>query len=535
MSKDDKKCAQTVAKGYSKYLASILKSRTKCQDAADKDGADELDPICQSSNDPDGKGKIAKALSKAESLIDKKCPAADLTKVGSCATTNLADLKACLETATDDTDVLAFPPHYELEATICPTGVRSLVLAGIGVNGVSQSFLDVGWTGHAHNFDVPDNYFVFADATCPNAEPPCGTCTIDGIRQSGLNYTLFTRCTNDFSTKCDEPFSNDADDCGGSFCTYVLGSPLPISAAGSPTCTINALAADTTGTAVVETGEAALTLKLSTRVHTGDSSSLTRPCPVCLNDAVANDGVADGICDGGSRDGLACDTNGFDATFAPAADGAGLSLDCVPFAAENISGTGLKITLPLTTGVESLGADTKCDAPLSSIDCFCALCSGDTTIACRDNADCAAVAAGTCTANSGAGALRQPNACGGGFANCTDIGDEKGECSDTSNMFCEGLLKADGRGFLACLNDAECVNESFTQCPGNDCGPCTLVAQRPCFLDPIEAAGVANPDEPVLAGTFCLPPTINVGINGTSGSPGPGRVVIEQRTTLLYD
>jgi hypothetical protein len=259
---------------------------------------------------------------------------------------------------------------------------------------------------------------------------------------------------------------------------------------------------------------------------------LTQPCPVCVGDNVANDGQPDGQCDGGARDGLSCDTNGFDATFAPASVGLGLSLDCVPFPSENISGTGLKIALPLTTGPTSLAAETKCDSPLGTQDCFCALCSGDTTVACRNNADCTAVLAGTCTSNAAAGRSRQPNECGS-FANCVDIGDEKGECSDVSEKYCEGLVRANGQGFLTCLNNAECINPSFP-CPGTDCGPCTLIQQRPCFLDPIEASGTADPDNPVLAGTFCIPPTVNPGINGTSGTPGPGRVVIEQLSTRLY-
>jgi hypothetical protein len=532
MSKDDMKCAQTVAKAYSKYLASILKSRTKCQDGADKDGGDDLNSTCQSSNDPDGKGKIAKALNKAEGLIDKKCPTANLTNVSSCATTNLTDLKACLETATNDAEVALFPSHYELTGTICPIGVRSKILAGVGVNGTSDTFLDVGWTGFGHGVDIPDDYDLESAVTCPNGAPPCGTCTVDGIRQTGVNYTRFLRCSNDFSNSCDEPFANDVDDCGGSFCTYVLGPPLPISAGNNPTCSINALANDLSGTVIVETGDAELQLNLSTRVYL--PGVLVQPCPVCVGDPVANDGVAGGVCAGNStRDGLACDTQGYDGTFAAQANGEGLSLDCVPPAGTNISGTGLKISLPLTTGSSSLGFDTPCDSPLGFLDCACAQCSGDLTVACRNDTECSDIGAGTCNAKSANSTNRQPNDCGS-FANCVDVGGEKGECSDKSETYCTGLVRANGEGFLACANDGECVNASFP-CPGNDCGPCGMSTPRPCYLDPIEATGTPDPDHPTLVSTFCLPPTTSLSINSSTGTTGPGRVAISQDTTLLFN
>jgi hypothetical protein len=366
------------------------------------------------------------------------------------------------------------------------------------------------------------------------SSPPCGVCTNDGIRTTDPNSQLFTRCTNDFTAKCDEPFSLDNDDCGGSFCTYVLGPPVPVSAGGNPSCTINALAADLTGTGNVETGEAAATTNFATKVFTGGSASLTQPCPVCVGDITAADGVQDGICSEGSRDGLPCDTLGYDATFASLSKDLGLSLDCVPPAVENISGTGLKISFELTTGSSSLAADTECDSPLQSQDCFCAVCTGDQTLPCINNADCEAALAGTCTAND-TGITRQPNDCEV-FA-CDDIGEERGACSNLTamDMWCEGLVKANGTGFIGCLDNNECINESFTACENNDCGPCTLAQPRSCFLDPIRTQGVASTGDPVLGGTFCVPPTLNFGINGASGLPGPGRVVVQQSIKRLYD
>ncbi len=532
LSGDDIKCRGNIAKGYGKYLSTILKTRTKCQDREDKSGAIVLDPACQTSPDPDGKGKIAKALAKAEAGVDKACPSAALATLGSCAITDLTDLKSCLAAAVDLADSNGFPAHYELDATVCPTGIITTVSAGVGLNGTTASRLDIGWKGLGHNFDVPDAYSVVVSANCPLSEPPCGVCTTTGIDTTAANSQLFMRCTNDFSIKCDDLFTNDLEECGGSFCTYVLGPPVPVQAGGNPSCSINALATDLTGTGNVETGEAAAQTNFATKVFTGGSSFLTQPCPVCVGDPTPNDGIQGGLCDEGARDGEPCDTNGYDATFANLNNNLGLSLDCVPTSLENISGTGLKISFELTTGASSLGAEVACDSPLGAFDCFCGQCSGDTLIACRNDAECSGIGAGTCTANTG-GTGRQPNDCNN-FGSCADIGDSKGECSDKSDSWCEGLIKANGRGFLGCLSNADCINTSFP-CPGDDCGPCTLTQDRSCFLDPIETQGVASVGDPVLAGTFCIPPTLNSAINTASGLVGPGRVVVQQNVVRTYD
>ena len=529
-SKESRKCASAAAKGYGKHLSTILKTRTKCQDAADKAGAMELDAICQSSPDPDGKGKIAGALAKAEESLGKSCAGADLNVVGACATTSINDLEVCLAAQNAATDAVAFPAHYELGPAICPTGIRSEIRAGVGVFGASSTVIDVGWSGLSHRFDLPDAYAIVADVTCPNSEPPCGTCTVTGVRQSGATADQFMRCTNDFSIKCDEPFQVDADDCLGSICTVVLGPPLPISSGGTPTCSISALSADISGTTDVEAGEGSVSVQLASRVHTGSSASTTVPCPLCSGDDVAGDGIQNGVCVKGSRDGLPCDTQGFDATFAAQSAGLGLSLDCVPATIENISGTGLKISFDLTTGPQSLAAESPCDSPLDSLDCFCGLCTNDSTLACRNDSDC--VSPGTCTTNTG-GAPRRPNACND-LSQCADVGGDRGECSDKTDKFCEGLVRANGEGFLACSNDGECVNGSFP-CPDFDCGPCSMVTPRPCFLDPIVVSGVPDDTDPVLAATFCIPPTVNPGINLTTGLPGPARIRVQQRTTRLYD
>ena len=76
------------------------------------------------------------------------------------------------------------------------------------------------------------------------------------------------------------------------------------------------------------------------------------------------------------------------------------------------------------------------------------MCSNDTTLACINDGDC--MSPGTCTA-IGSGSARQPNQCvGADPAACEPIGGDRGECNNKSEFFCESLVRANGRGFLAC-------------------------------------------------------------------------------------
>jgi hypothetical protein len=535
MSKDDKKCAQTVAKGYSKYLASILKSRTKCQDGEDKGGATMLDPTCQSSNDPDGKGKIAKALSKAESLLDKKCPpATNLTNVGSCATTDLTDLKACLAAATDAADTVAFPPHYELEATVCPIALDSTLRAGVGFDlSTSATNLESGWNGIGHNQDLVDRYTLSASLTCAGGTPPCGTCTIDGIDPAGPQYDAFARCREDTAIPCSNPFGTDGVCPGTQDCAYFTGPPLPASSSNVPVCIVTRMASDLTGTIDPATGEAEQSLDVRAVVHLG--INLTKPCPRCEGDTTAQDDSKDGTCSGGLHDGQACDVQGFNSTFAI---GSGVSLDCPPSTDQNISGSGLALDIPLTTGTVSLPFGAPCDFPLTALACACGMCSGDTTMTCASNTDCSMAGAGTCTSNGG-GASRVPNGCSS-FATCMAVGGNKAECTggvgDDIVHYCDGQLRASGKGLITCDTNADCDVVSSVCGDGSpgSCGDCTQDENRACFLDPIVAEGVADPSSPVLAGVFCTPPTNNVGVNGASGLPGPSRALIQNDLSFRY-
>ena len=370
-----------------------------------------------------------------------------------------------------------------------------------------------------------------SDITCP-ASPPCGSCTVDGISPFGPQYSAFLRCRSVtlMDVPCTMPFQNDPA-CGGGLCGYVLGPPLPLSSGGTPTCNVNFLANDLSGTVNPDNGSAALNVNLKTFVMT--SGTITRPCPVCVGDTTPFDGQKDGLCAGTATQ---CDTQGFDASFAPQDVNEGLSMDCRP--TSNISGGGLTINLVFTTGHTQLAFENLCESPLNALDCACGVCSGDSTFPCRNDTECANLGAGTCT-SKGAGVNRRPNDCSD--LTCTDNGNEKGICnsgnpSDTLH-FCDGVTRANDDGYVQCNDNTDCTSSTCddpSTVAVEVCGNCTLTKVKSCFLDPIEADGDPDVDNPLLVSTFCLPPTNNSGVNGAAGLPGPARVVADMATELAY-
>ena len=578
MSSDDMKCHLAIGKGYGKHLKTLLKSRTKCQLLADKSGNTDI-TTCSAD---DNKGKIAGAVTKAEALLDKLCAAADLTKVGSCATTNLTDLKACLLSNGDTDGLQIFKEHYGLDPTICPQRIDSIVRSGTGhlcsTNAdceagtcdltlvpsdpdqgrcKTETFLEIGWTGLAHTNDLQEGYMLSGALTCP-AAPPCGTCTVDGIALDGPQAPLFTRCAADFTVQCTQPFQLDpACDFGSGPepCVYVLGPPLPTNNGNNPTCAINTLSADISGTVNVDDGSSELSVPLLTLVYTSGSIQ-TRPCPYCVGDDVPLDGVRNGTCwTGEAPDGRPCDIQGYEANFAGKDENAGVSLDCAPDPGGNISGLGLIVNLDFTTGTSQLPFETPCTPPNQSELCACAMCSGDQTVPCRNDGECALgpCTGGTCAGNSlltcstnadcnlgvcnaqGLGVARKPNDCST-FAECNPDpdrpGGEYGECSNTFIKGCDGVLRANGKPLITCNSDATCIS---TDCGGgSSCGLCTLQDNKPCYLNPITSTGTPDLDEPTLTATFCLGPTTSTSINQISGTPGPARVKATMNTTKVY-
>lgn len=577
LDKDEQKCHAEIAKGYGKYLSTALKSETSCQKGADATGNYDL----TSCVDDDPKLKVDKALAKANEGLDKKCPGSvNLADLDTCSATSLGDIKTCNTTTWGDAKDDAFESAFEHPATGCPAAIRTTIRGRCSTQGsvagdCSSGFetgtiLNVGWKGLAHEVDVTDNYTLAFDVTCAGTDKgACGTCTSTGISYDNPQYQSFTRCLDDPADECDEPFGPDTDcggQCGGGTndgtdctsdgdctgggvcnfgaCLYFLGPPLAISAGGTPTCTLNAVNSDIVGgTGDPDLGTVDTTIDLRSIVHTGVSQS--RPCPYCRNDATPQDGVRGGTCFGGPHDGDPCDVQGFDLNFANpnAPDNsptAGNSLDCPPTSGANISGTGLSIQLPLTTGVSNKDAVDPCEAPNGGLECYCGVCSHDPTISCDDDAYCAGLSGGS-TCGIGGGVARKPNNCTDGI--CTAATSDRGQCSTFPDVdqYCSGVLFASGKGVIACSSDADCdtyvslsMDPDDWVCPGNDCGTCSVSSFRSCFNDPLSVSGTENPTNPILAGAFCLPPSSNGSVNNATGSPGPGTVQTDTLVELRY-
>ncbi len=570
-------------------------------------------------------------MGKADAGLDKSCTGVTLTGLGVCDAT-LAGLKTCAATAygTEADDL--FVNGYEYRPTQCPSILELKVLAGTSdVHPSTDTILNVGWTGLTHVLDLPDNYqssIAIDTASCSGTGVPgsCGQCNVAGAATTTETAGRFMRCETNTRLTCDEPFGPDANDCGGSNCGVYLGPPLAGVSGNTPTCTLNRMAQDITGIVNPDSVEASVTLHLRAKVHQGPSK--LSPCPVCggscaadpatscssdaecvtadsspcdaglcigsganagnscKNDAdcitdvgpcngdTPQDGQRDGVCLGGQADGQPCDIQGLNSTFGP------VSLDCPPLSDANISGVGLNIVLPLTTGSQSMSFDNACDAPISGMACACGICSLNTDLpcvndasctsicnggncsldnatVCTTNADCSASSAGTCT-DIGDGVPRVPNGCND--LTCTPVAGQtdRGEClAGPTDTFCEGVTWANGKGLISCSVNADCSISSI----GIDGGNCGLPTTRSCFLDPLvmtgtpggsgtcnNAAGTGSgqacsysPDCPwgetcgapaVSAGVFCLPPTANAGVNLSSGSPGAASVKVAMEPVL---
>lgn len=493
------KCASAIGKGVTKLIATIGKERGKCQASADKAGGS----YAYSCATFDGKSKISGAVGKLQASIDKACgaPKANLTAeelrlLGACAD-DIAGLKTCLVSSASKAASGLTATAFEF-AGVCPSTV--LVTANAGFSGgaqVSNTRLDVGFKGPGLNNDITEGFTGGVSLACASGD--CASCAVDNACASNN-----CRCSNDVTIECNTPLGADPL-CGGNTCDVHFGAPLPLSAAGTPTCVVNKIAGPLNGTADAGTGVSNTVVSSKAVVYLGIDQS--RPCPTC-------DG---GTCNGGARNGLACTVDGTHETFG------NVSYSCPPDLAQNVTGGGLDVSLTFTDSATSLPFATSCDFPLSALSCACAQCTHDTTIACVDDAECDALSTGsTCTASTGAS--RAPNTCDAQA--CTDLGGGNAECTTgPDDTFCSGLVKPNGLGYIPCASNADCALFSA--------GTCDDVERRACFLDPITSSGEAGIESAVLGGTFCIPPTSNAGVNAAAGTTGPGRVVIDWNFTGL--
>lgn len=379
---------------------------------------------------------------------------------------------------------------------------------------------DVGWTGLSHNADTDDPVpaRVFLDCEGP---APCGQCTITGHDPSLGNC----RCENDNRQRCYTVAGPDEEACGGAECICNFGPPMPVSSGNTPVCVLNTIASQPGGEVNVDKGAGTIELHLAEKIFLG--LSLLQPCPVCVNDTKPADGVRDGTCVGGNNDTQDCDAQAYNATFPPPT-GALYSLDCYPSPGANITGKGLPLSIDLTTGRTELSAQVPCavDGPLAGVDCPCRVCSGDFSVACNSDAECAAAEAGTCSSN-GNGVQTAPNECDDGL--CESVGGNQGRCATgPDDRYCDGIVAPDGSGLINCSTNEDCTAENI----GVEAGLCTLVQRRPCFLDPVVSQGFPHPVVPLAAGTYCSPATASAAVNTVAGFPGPGRLTLQSAVSL---
>ena len=232
-------------------------------------------------------------------------------------------------------DGLAY--SYHLPPTICPIRVTTYTIAGAPVAGgpLGQTRLDSGWNGIGHGQDIVHNYATSVPSPAPTRARRAGTARSDGLDPAGEQAAAFTRCKQDPTKECSNPFGIDPTCPGTQECVYYLGPPAPLSASNTPTCGLFRLENDVTGTYNPDTGEAEQAISLRAVIHTG--IALNKPCPICVGDPIAKDGVPGGICDGGLATASAAMCKASTPTFAA---GEGVSLDSFRRAAPEHHGAG---------------------------------------------------------------------------------------------------------------------------------------------------------------------------------------------------
>ncbi|TMA71597.1 MAG: hypothetical protein E6J72_21430, partial [Deltaproteobacteria bacterium] len=320
----------------------------------------------------------------------------------------------------------------------CPSFVEFTGNSGtIGV-------LDSGWTGQGHDATVVNDGTVTVGVTscAGGSSRPCGVCTLLGPvlnLDADAGEIHNQRCSGNTRTKC----TTNADCSGaGGTCEYYFGSNLPLVAGAVATCVSNQINGMISGTADVESGTAATTANLISRVYTGPNPN---PCPKCIGDGPANDGIRAGTCDTGPNMGLTCDVNGT----SPNLFWGSTSLDCPPIPGAQVA--SLPINLSNSTGTRTVtltSASPNCRAPgFTTNKCFCDTCDNLAATPCMTNADCVAVGATVCGGRRCIGGTNNGTACSLTCAGGANVG-------------------------LPCTTAAQCPGSSCTsnsQCPGGAC------------------------------------------------------------------
>ena len=191
----------------------------------------------------------------------------------------------------------------------CPTTVTFA-----GDAGAPESILDTGWTGISHRAPIISDGDVTVNLSCAATSRPCGTCAVSGpianpSRAGQLDEPALHAATPPSSART-HPAAPAAACTGlGTLSSSTSARTLPLAAGGVTTCVVNQFNGPVTGTANVETGEAATTALLTSRVYNG--LAIDNPCPRCIGDATHQRRRRRAAPATAARvNGLACDANG---------------------------------------------------------------------------------------------------------------------------------------------------------------------------------------------------------------------------------
>ena len=444
--------------------------------------------------------------------------------------------------------------------TNTPVGCPAKLNTCTSGNFVSQtnSDLDTGWNGLAHNQDLVGGATISIDILRRCENSPETICKVDSDCPSG-QCKPFCDCDDPNNSICeitgptherrcvrDLTVCTTNADCGaGGRCEHFFGPPLPTSAANTPACITSYFQEDLTGTADSETGEGLARAFLRSRVHLGVAND--KPCPAC---GLPNQNPAIGQpfkCSGGPNNGKDCTVEAVSPTFG------GVSSECPPDATSNVSGEGLVIRMrEVTTGTTAVTAEIPClfsgscvdglgpnngqcatnadctrctndlsactsnadcsggatcapapDQPIScGFYCHCGFCNNDPQKPCFNGDDCSA--GETCEpGDSTTGQQDQPNACTDLICGRVTPGEccnselDGSACPEASSTGLSG--KCQLKPYVACSTDPS--SDLFGACSQQGGGDC-IAEPRPCFDSRVTRTG-----EPSPLGSYCVDDT----------------------------
>jgi hypothetical protein len=269
-----------------------------------------------------------------------------------------------------------------------------------------------------------------------------------------------------------------------------LAPPLPLFTANLPVCALvrinPALQPTSRGTLNLETGEFTGIFNLLVSLYLSDEEQV---CPRCNNDR----------CVGGPRDGAACTVDGtmFVAQSSAQDKNFQLSKDCPPV--DTLFAGTLTLNIPITTGTSTLTPQT----------------GGSPEIPCVRQP------------GEPAGVTPAPDACG-----------VAGQCIPTcGGAACATMAPDPVTGLPVCIDEKGglsqfcCSNKPATPChptrAGNPVGVVSrtgkTAALEPAWPDPTYPK---QAEGGVTVGTFCVPASGTNSVDGLSGLPGPGALVL---------